>query len=312
MEKKTECKIVQDLLLGYVDDVLNEESKKVVEKHLAGCDMCQKRLKEIKQDIEDNEITQEKEIDYLKKIRIKNRIKSILVAVGILFLIVFIIFLRNFIIVSDLSNKAEKSLASENYYRESIQRISSDRAVLIKEYYKDGKYKTITESYTDDGVDVGTATYATVNSGERIEIDSENKIVRIDRSEFAKQMNSEKNLKNLHSAKSSLLYNVLKSLCCSIHTSYKGLGREYYVLSVWDRDKGEIWIDKETGLTLKNDLESNGTMVNYYPGTNIIKEEFRLVNEYRYEFDVVTDEDVKVPDYTGYEIKYINEDNFGL
>ena len=59
MEKKTECKIVQDLLLGYVDDVLNEESKKVVEKHLSECDMCQKRLKDIKNDIEDNEITQE-------------------------------------------------------------------------------------------------------------------------------------------------------------------------------------------------------------------------------------------------------------
>ena len=47
MEKKTECMIVQDLLLGYVDDVLNEESKKVVEKHLAECDVCQKRLKDI-------------------------------------------------------------------------------------------------------------------------------------------------------------------------------------------------------------------------------------------------------------------------
>ena len=312
MEKKIECKIVQDLLLGYVDNVLNEESKKVVEKHLSECDMCQKRLKEIKQDIEDNEITQEKEIDYLKKIRIKNRIKSILVAVGILFLIAFIVFLRNFIIVSDLSNKAEKSLASENYYRESVQRMSSDKTIVVKEYYKDGKYKTITETYTDDGVIVGTAIYATVNSGERIEIDSENKIVRIDKSEFAKQMNSEKNLKNLHSAKSSFVYNFLKALCCSIHTSYKGLGREYYVLSVWDKDKGELWIDKETGLTLKDDHEGNGTMVVYYPGSNIVKEEFRIVNEYRYEFDIVTDEDVTVPDYKGYEIKNTNEDNFGL
>lgn len=312
MENKIECKIVQDLLLGYVDDVLNEESKKVVERHLSECNICQKRLKDIKQDIKNNEITQEKEIDYLKKIRIKNRIKSIFIAVGILFLVAFIIFLRNFIIVSDLSNKAEKTLASENYYRESVQRMSSDKAILVKEYYKDGKYKTVTETYTDEGVYVGTATYATVNSGERIEIDSERKIVRIDKSKVAELMNTESNLKNLQSAKSSFVYKFLKALCCSIHTSYKGLGREYYVLSVWDRDKGEMWIDKETGLTLKNDLESNGTIVNFYPGTNIIKEEFRLVNEYRYEFDVVTDEDVTVPDYTGYEIEYINKDNMGL
>ena len=37
MNKKTECEIVQDLLLGYVDDVLNTESKKLVEKHLLEC-----------------------------------------------------------------------------------------------------------------------------------------------------------------------------------------------------------------------------------------------------------------------------------
>ena len=29
MERKTECEIVQDLLLGYVDGVLNAESKKI-------------------------------------------------------------------------------------------------------------------------------------------------------------------------------------------------------------------------------------------------------------------------------------------
>ena len=312
MEKKIECKIVQDLLLGYVDNVLNEESKKVVEKHLSECDMCQKRLKDIKKDIEDNEITQEKQIDYLKKIRIKNRIKSIVTAIGILFLIGFIIFLRNFIIVSVLANKAEKSLTSDNFYKESIQRMSSDKTLVLKEYYKDGNYKIIREIYTDEGIIVENETYATVNSEERIEIDNESKTVRIDNSKFAELMNTENNLKNLQSAKSSFVYNFLKALCCSIHTSYEGLGREYYVLSVWDRDKGEMWIDKETGLTLKNDLESNGIVVNYYPGTNIIKEEFRLVNEYRYEFNVVTDEDVTVPDYTGYEIKYINQDNFGL
>ena len=34
MKNEKECEIVQDLLLNYVDDVLNPESKKIVEKHL--------------------------------------------------------------------------------------------------------------------------------------------------------------------------------------------------------------------------------------------------------------------------------------
>ena len=32
MDKKTECEIVQDLLFGYADEVLNTQSKKLVEK----------------------------------------------------------------------------------------------------------------------------------------------------------------------------------------------------------------------------------------------------------------------------------------
>ena len=61
MENKTECQIVQDLLLGYVDDILNEESKKIVEKHLAECEICQERLREIKLDIKENENNEKKD-----------------------------------------------------------------------------------------------------------------------------------------------------------------------------------------------------------------------------------------------------------
>ena len=55
MEKKTECEIVQDLLLGYVDDTLNAESNRLVEKHLVECENCIERLKEMKEDIKQNE-----------------------------------------------------------------------------------------------------------------------------------------------------------------------------------------------------------------------------------------------------------------
>ena len=85
MEKKAECEIVQDLLLGYVDNILNSESKKIVEKHLIECENCQNRLEEIKNDIEENENNEKKQIDYLKKVRIKNKIKSILFVIIIFF-----------------------------------------------------------------------------------------------------------------------------------------------------------------------------------------------------------------------------------
>ena len=40
MEKKKECEIVQDLLLGYVDETLNKESIILVEKHINECESC--------------------------------------------------------------------------------------------------------------------------------------------------------------------------------------------------------------------------------------------------------------------------------
>lgn len=84
MEKKIECEIVQDLLLGYVDDTINNESKKLVEKHLLECEECQKRLEMIKNDIEDSNEMQNKEIDYLKNIRKKvNKKNKIVWTLGI-------------------------------------------------------------------------------------------------------------------------------------------------------------------------------------------------------------------------------------
>ena len=60
MEKRKECEIVQDLLLGYVDNILNKESKKLVEEHLKSCEECQRQLKEINKDIQENENNKKK------------------------------------------------------------------------------------------------------------------------------------------------------------------------------------------------------------------------------------------------------------
>ena len=83
MKNEKECEIVQDLLLNYVDDVLNPESKKIVEKHLKDCEKCQLKLRHIRQD-NNRDNKEQIELDYLKKIRIKTRIKSILLAIGII------------------------------------------------------------------------------------------------------------------------------------------------------------------------------------------------------------------------------------
>lgn len=72
-------------------------------------------------------------------------------------------------------NKAKQSIQSNNFYRETIQGVTKDITSVKKEWYKDGKYKTTTEIYSNNGVERGQVIYATVNSDEQIIINSDSK-----------------------------------------------------------------------------------------------------------------------------------------
>ena len=81
----------------------------------------------------------------------------------------------------------------------------------------------------------------------------------------------------------------------------------------------EIWLDKETGLPLKEiNLDGMKTYYSDNKETNIDENEIDnclkqkqdiLINsgdsitEYKYEFDMVTDEDVEVPDLSQYKVE---------
>ena len=310
MDKKTECEIVQDLLLGYVDKVLNNESKKLVDKHLIECEICKAKLEDINQDLKEDSNSQKKQIDYLKKVRRKNNIKIIISVLGIIFLIYTIIFLRKFIILNNISNKEKISKSSENIYIEEISKTGSDFASIRKIYYKDGKYKEIRERY-DNGevIKPNVAGYGTINSDEKIEINHDTKKVIIENGELTKVLNENDSIKHINfHLDIPLRLKLGRAFNYSIHTSTRTLGREYYVLKdAFNRDEDyEIWVDKENGLALK--VIDGTTVRTFYDGTDIEKEENKVVYEYRYKFDIVKDEDVNIPDYTSYEIIHRNTD----
>ena len=65
-----------------------------------------------------------------------------------------------------------------------------------------------------------------------------------------------------------------------------------------------MWIDKETGLPLKEvNIDSSRS---HFPNTDIVYNVNDNISEYIYKFDVVTDEDVEVPDFSEYKKEYIN------
>ena len=80
------CDIVQDLLPSYVDGILSDTSACAVSKHLQSCKACHDMYDDMVTDElrQDNTDQQEKEIDYLKKVRSKTRhftLAAILIAV---------------------------------------------------------------------------------------------------------------------------------------------------------------------------------------------------------------------------------------
>lgn len=303
MENKKECEIVQDLLMNYADGVLNPETKKLVEKHLIECKECQNELKHIKDDIHKNDVKEKIELDYLKKVRIKSKIRSLLIAIGIILIICIIVFLNNFIKMNSIFNKAEISVQSDNFYKETTQMLFNNQTSVRKEYYKDGKYKSVWEIYSDNGVETQVVEYCNENSNERIYIYETDKKAIIEKGDITELKNN--TIKNVPfvTNRNNLFAIIGTTFIYSLDTDTFDYGKEYYVLknrteknNIW-----ELWIDKETGLPIKQ--INRGGEKTFFAGTDVIKEVKDNIQEYRYEFNSVSDEDVEVPDLRNYTIE---------
>ncbi len=306
---KIECKIVEDLLFGYVDKTLNDESKKLVENHLKECIDCKEKLNEILEDNKLNEKMQQKEIDYLRKVRTKSRVKSILIAIGLIVIILILAYLIKFIKISNIMGKAEKSLKSQNYYCEKQESAGENSASVSKTYYKDGKYKITREIYSDDGKELISAEYGEVGSDEKKIVNEKEKTVTIYKGDISKILNKEENIKfdrfSLEERK-SIYANLGKTFLMSITSDSYDSNKEYYILrDKFDkRNSWEVWLDKETGLVIR-EINRGGSR-SYITGTEIVKKESDAIEKYKYDFGIVSDDDVKVPDFSEYKIEYQN------
>jgi predicted anti-sigma-YlaC factor YlaD len=84
---KTNCKIIEDLLPLYIDEVCSDESKRLVEEHLEECDACSAKLRAQKATItvDKEKIEQNlKAKDPFKKIRRKEAYTKVGAGLGAL------------------------------------------------------------------------------------------------------------------------------------------------------------------------------------------------------------------------------------
>ena len=305
MENKEMCKIVKDLLPSYIDELTSEETKKYIETHLEECNECKETLENMKKVFErENKNTTEKSIKYAKKYNRKVKMLIILL-VAIILLLFSCTFVRNAILITTLSNKTEQFKFCDNYHI-VWSSYTMNYTTIFDVYYKDGKYIEYVYSYDYDylnselrgGIDGG---YTKYYDGE-----SDNFV------EFWKNENNEKMLRytpidNIGAFRyptitpygmgqiTLLKQNVglfIKECLLNRVTSEKCNNIDAYRFSRINDDANVLYVDKETGLTLRS---QSGVYTNE---PNSYTDHF---TDFKFEIGTVTEEDVTPPNFEEYK-----------
>lgn len=80
MKNDLTCGVVGDLLPSYVENLLGEESRQAVDRHVADCPSCAARLRAMTAPAAEPPEETVKEVDYLKRIKRRNRFRVLLAA----------------------------------------------------------------------------------------------------------------------------------------------------------------------------------------------------------------------------------------
>ena len=88
MKNDLTCGVVRDLLPSYVENLLGEEAKEAVDRHLETCPECRERKETMAAPAEEA-AEPEKEVDYLKRVK-KGTVHKIVLAVVCTVLLVLV------------------------------------------------------------------------------------------------------------------------------------------------------------------------------------------------------------------------------
>ena len=278
MEEKKGCKIVQDLLPNYIEKLTNEETNLFIEEHLKECNECKKVLDNMKKDVKVNSLKKDdREVKYMKKYSNKMKIlKTILLMIIAVYVLVVG---RRTIIMASLSEKAKDKKLNNNYY--------------AKLYSYQGDSLTITESY-NKGEDYLTTMKRFVNGNQIQKITyykKENEQLFLTEFEGKKYIQNSETMVGRHIlpvtyVSDGLLANMQYAFIIGIDRAYCN-GKECYVIR---GNSYERYIDKETGLAVRNIEKSNKD----------ITRQTDMVVDYEYKFNTVKDSDIIKPDTAGY------------
>lgn len=266
MKEKRDCRVVQDLLPNYIEELTNEETNRYIEEHLKKCEECKKVSENMKNDFKLNCTKRDnREVKYIKKFNTEMKaLKFILLLIVIVFTITVG---RNIIILTDLSNKSQQIVDDnkQNYYIK-VESYSEGNMQIIEGYYKDEKTLVNIEKYSKNSEKLTQILYK--NGDEKVCLIDNGKTKTI--TEMGDIV-----LKPVSFTSDIFVVNLYTSLFTKVE-KIKLNEIECYIVKDGNTEK---FIDAKTGLAIKQIDNANNRTIDYY-----------------YEFGNVDDKDIVKPD----------------
>ena len=289
MKEKEKCKIVQDLLPNFIENLTNDETNKFIEEHLETCEDCKKIYDNMEKDLDvDNKTKEKKKVKFLRKYRNKLRILEIIILV---ILTIFIVNTgRKVYIISSLSNKA-KEYENLNNYHEVSYSLQEGKFYKTEVFSMEGKKKLVYTTITDEKTSMITMNLTQIKDEKykgNIYFDNNSKKEVLLDEEVGVMVGPQDVLQTENLGR--LIFYSIPTYVTS--TQFDGI--DSYYISNFKGESGR-YINKETGLpisTMSGEVEFAEGTIGRSPTT-----------EYKYEFGTVTEEDFTEPDISEYTIK---------
>ena len=296
MGEKKDCRIVMDLLPNYIEKLTTVESNNYIEEHLKQCSECSSVLESMQKDLNLNSTKIDKrEVKYIKKYSKKMKIlKTVLILIVLIFIAIVG---RNMIIFSRLQNKISKYSESTNYYVKTLT-YEGETNMTVQCYVKGDKYLLNMTRRNEEGAITKLTNYFNGTTSNTY-MESGNEKIALLNSNGLPSKTSVVNYIDTNNFWQLLLMSVFssaKSVECNGRDCYY-IGKSFSPNILFAEGKNGVYIDKETGLPIR---AFNGTVVNNNGDI------FDIIVDYKYEFNTVTEEDLKEPNIQEYVIQENN------
>lgn len=287
---KKDCNIIMDLLPNFIENLTNDETNNYIKEHLNECTECKSIYENMRKELDmNNKKIDKREVKYFKKFNNKLKVlKSLLIIIVVLFLGNFG---YKFAVVKNMQSKIQlyKEIGNYKLIKSSYK---GDTIDFCNIYHKDGKYlikiKSINENRNYELISSSDGNSYINSDGDKVAIIG------------GFPLHAEEKVYNYLENESiiNLIYSVFKSHISTVKYNdiecYKidGFQSPDVLYSPYGFC---IYIDKSTGL-----------LVRVEQGIPIGDKIFTSVDDYSYEFNSVTDNDLKEPDSSGYKVENKN------